>query len=74
MKTEQVKAKTEIKSNIEVGSILVQESNTTIKYRVVYISIDNNAVLVSQHHADTTALIDLSGVRGWLKVLDEKYY
>ena len=73
MKTEKVKSTKEIKSNIEVGTILIREINPSIKYRVVYISKDNEAILVSQQHADTTAIIDLTNVKSWLKVIDSIY-
>jgi hypothetical protein len=52
MKTEQVKATTEIKTNIEVGSTVVREVDTSLKYRVVYITVDYKAILVSKNSAD----------------------
>ena len=73
MKTEQVKATTEIKSNIEVGSTVVREIDTSLKYRVVYITVDYKAILVSKNSADTSAIIDLLCVNGWLKVIDFGY-
>jgi hypothetical protein len=60
METEEIKARVQLKINVEVGSILVREVDTSIKYRVVYISSDGKAVLVSQRHADTSAIIDLT--------------
>jgi hypothetical protein len=70
MKTEQIKVATEIQSNIEIGSILVREIDITYKYRVVYITVDHKAILVSKHQSDTTAIIDLLCHSGWLKVVE----
>jgi hypothetical protein len=39
MKTEQIRVATEVKSNIEIGNILVREIDITYKYRVVYINV-----------------------------------
>ncbi|SSC08519.1 hypothetical protein [bacterium endosymbiont of Bathymodiolus sp. 5 South] len=70
MKTEQIRVATEVKSNIEVGSILVREVDTTYKYRVVYITVDHKAILVSKHQSNETAIIDLLCISGWLKVIE----
>jgi hypothetical protein len=70
MKTEQIRVATEVKSNIEIGNILVREIDITYKYRVVYITVDNKAILVSKHQSDTTAIIDLLCHSGWLKVVE----
>ena len=70
MKTEQIKASVQLKSNVDVGSVVVREFDMSTKYRVVYISLDGKAVLVSQRHADTSAIIDLTCANGWLKVFD----
>jgi hypothetical protein len=70
MKTEQIKVATEIKSNVEVGSILVREVDTTYKYRVVYVTVDHKAILVSKHQSNETAIIDLLCTSGWLKVIE----
>jgi hypothetical protein len=53
MKTEKIKITAEIKSNIEVGSILVREvvaadEHRSDDYRVVYITVDGKAILVSR--------------------------
>ena len=69
MKTEKIRVTSEVKSNVEVGSILVRDFDT-YKYRVVYITVDHKAILVSKHQSDTTAIIDLLCYSGWLKVIE----
>jgi hypothetical protein len=57
MKTEQRQATTEIKTNIEVGSTVAREIDTSQLYRVVYITVDFKAVLVSKNSSDCTPSI-----------------
>jgi hypothetical protein len=73
MKTEQAIATTSIKSNIEIGVSVVREVDTNHKYRVVYITSDYKAVAVSKKETDTTAIIDLLCMNGWLKVIESEY-
>ena len=73
MKTEQVKAITEIKTNIEVGSTVTRELDTSQHYRVIYITSDYKAILVSKNSPDTSAIIDLLCLSGWLKVLGFRF-
>ena len=73
MKTEQVKATTEIKTNIEVGSTVAREIDTSQLYRVVYITVDFKAVLVSKNSSDISAIIDLLCMSGWVKVLNFRF-
>jgi hypothetical protein len=70
MKTEKIRVTTEVKSNIEVGSTLVKEFDVTHDYRVVYITVDNKAILVSKQQSNETAIIDLLCYSGWLKVVE----
>ena len=73
MKIEQIKATTEIKTNIEVGSTLAREVDTSLHYRVVYITSDYKAILVSKNSPDTSAIIDLLSLSGWVKVLGFRF-
>jgi hypothetical protein len=54
-------------TNIEVGSTVAREIDTSQLYRVVYITVDFKAVLVSKNSSDTSAIIDFSGGRYLLK-------
>ena len=69
MNTEKIRVTTEVKSNVEVGSILVRDFDS-YKYRVVYITVDNKAILVSKQQSNETAIIDLLCYSGWLKVIE----
>ena len=70
MKTEQIRVTTEVKSNIQVGSILVRDLEAGDDYRVVYITADNKAILVSRQQPNETAIIDLFCNSGWVKVIE----
>ena len=73
MKIEQIKATTEIKTNIEVGSTVAREIDTSQLYKVVYITVDFKAVLVSKNSSDASAIIDLLSLSGWVKVLGFRF-
>ena len=70
MKTEKIRVTTEVKSNVEVGSVLVKGFDVTHHYRAVYITVDNKAILVSKQQSNETAIIDLLCHSGWLKVIE----
>ena len=75
MKTEKIKITADINSNIEVGSILVREVDAADEhrsddYRVVYITVDGKAILVSRQQSNESAIIDLFCVNGWVKVIE----
>ena len=75
MKTEKIRVTSEVKSNIEVGSILVREVDAADEhrsddYRVVYITVDGKAILVSRGQSNESAVVDLFCVNGWVKVIE----
>jgi hypothetical protein len=70
MKTEKIKITADIKSNIEIGSILVRDLEAGDDYRVVYITVDGKAILVSRQQSNESAIIDLFCVNGWVKVIE----
>jgi hypothetical protein len=75
MKTEKIKIAADIKSNIEIGSILVREVDAADEhrsddYRVVYITVDGKAILVSRGQSNESAVVDLFCVNGWVKVIE----
>ena len=70
MKTEKIKITADIKTNIEVGSILVREVDAADDYRVVYITVDGKAILVSRGQSNESAVVDLFCVNGWVKVIE----
>jgi hypothetical protein len=58
-----------------VGSILVREVDAADEhrsddYRVVYITVDGKAILVSRGHSNESAIVDLFCVNGWVKVIE----
>ena len=75
MKTEKIKITADIKSNIEVGSILVREVDAADEhrsddYRVVHITLYGKAILVSRQQPNESAVVDLFCVNGWVKVIE----
>ena len=75
MKTEKIKITADINSNIEVGSILVREVDAADEhrsddYRVVYITVDGKAILVSRGQSNESAVVDLFYINGWVKVIE----
>jgi hypothetical protein len=75
MKTEKIRITADVKSNIEVGSILVREVDAADEhrsddYRVVYITVDGKAILVSRGQSNESAVVDLFCVNGWVKVIE----
>ena len=70
MKTEKIRITADVKSNIEVGSILVREVDAGDDYRVVYITVDGKAILVCRQQSNESAVVDLFCVNGWVKVIE----
>jgi hypothetical protein len=61
-----IKIAADIKTNIEIGSILIREVNAADEhrsddYRVVYITVDGKAILVCRGQSNESAVVD-SGV------------
>jgi hypothetical protein len=70
METEEIKITHEIKSNVEVGSLVARRVDSGHKYRVAYITTDSKAILVSQYRVDTSAILDLLYPEEWKKVIE----
>ena len=71
MKTEEIKTKEIVSSNVEVGSLVARRVDPTHKYRVIYITTDYKAIAVSKHSPNTSAIIDLRCGSNWLKVIEQ---
>ena len=71
MKTEEIKVNSDSGINIKVGDILVNDVDTPPQlYRLVYITADDKAILVSTQQSDSTINISLLKLKCWLKVID----